>query len=460
MTASCGDLRDRLLEHIMQAQLFPRPGVAVLAVSGGPDSVALLDLMVAVREDLDLNLAVAHIDHGISAAASAAAPHVAELAQRYSLPYHSAALELGATASETLAREERYRALRDIQGQIAARYLVTAHQADDQAETVLYRLLKGTGVFGLAGIPQRGPDGLVRPLLPFTRRELEAWLEQRFSDPHGGPILLEDPANIDERHDRAWLRHAVMPLLEARLGADLETKLGRTAADAAADRRAWAALLRTLDSLEFRQEQGMVEVARAPLERYDKALSERLLRALALEVKCVLGPQRATRLREFAANSGSGRRFELGAGWIAELTFDCLRILRADPGRSLEGRTVAWGHGERGCTRWDGWEFAWQTEPARASRRSALSAWVTLGAGEIRAPQAGDKLVPLGGIGHRKVRRILMEARVPSHERPGYPVVVRGSDVIWIPGICRSAEALPRVGELAVRLDARATKHR
>ena len=422
----------------------------------------LLDLMASVASELDLDLAVAHVDHGISVDASAAEPRVSELARRYSLPFHVATLRLGATASETLAREQRYRALRNIQEKTAARYLVTAHQADDQAETVLYRLLKGTGVFGLAGIPQRGSNGLVRPLLPFTKTELAAWLEHRFPDPENRPFVFADPANMDERHDRAWLRHVVMPPLQARLGRDLEAKLARTAADAVADRRAWATLLRTLQPLEFRQQQGMVEVARAPLERYDKALSEMLLRALAREVKCVLGPQRAARLREFVTSSGSGRRFELGAGWEAELAFGHLRLLRVDRETPEAGlvRAMPWGQGRRGCTRWEDWEFEWFTQPAEETRRHALTTWVTPGPGEIRVPQSGDRMVPLGGVGHRKVRRIMMEARVPARDRQEYPVVVRGGDVIWIPGICRSAEAVPQIGELAVRLDARETKRR
>jgi len=457
MTVPGADLRARLLAHIRSSRLFPQPGVALLAVSGGVDSVALLDLLASLAPELELLPAVAHVDHGISAEAGAAAPRVAEWAGRYSLPCHVERLQLGPAASETLARDERYRALRRIQARVAARYLVTAHQADDQAETVLYRLLRGTGVFGLAAIPQRGPQGLVRPLLPFGRRELAEWLDERFPDPEGRPILFEDPANADQRHDRVWVRKAVMPVLRDRLGPDLERKLARTAADARADRRAWAAWLRTAPELEFRQEPGRVEVARAPLARYDKVLSEALLRALARELSCVLGPKRAAKLREFVVRSSSGRRFQLGAGWEAELTFERLCISRADrqgiePDRK---RAVTWGEAKQGCVWWLDWEFTWSTQTAADTRRVAMTTWVTQGPGEIRAPEAGDRIVPLGGVGRRKVRRMLMEARIPARERQSYPVLVRGGDVIWIPGVCRSAVSVPKAGRVAVRLEAR-----
>jgi len=453
-----GDLRARLLDHIRSSGLFREPGLALLAVSRGADSIALLDLMAALAPELDLELAVGHVDHGISEAAAAAVPLVADLARRYSLPYSVEALQLGPDAGETLARTERYRALRKIQDDIGAKYLVTAHQADDQAETVLFRVLRGTGVFGLSAIPTQGPRGLVRPLLPFTRAELSTWLLTKFPDPQSRPLVFEDPANSDERYDRVWLRRTVMPLLRARLGADLDQMLAQTARDAATDRQAWASLLRASTELEFSCGVRLVEVARAPLQRYDKVLSEGLLRALAREVGCVLGPRRAARLREFVNGSASGRRLQLGAGWEAELSFDRLRILAANRDELMtDDPQITWGETESGCVRWADWEFTWHTAKADVTRRSAQTTWVTMGPGEIRSPLAGDRMIPLGGVGRRKVRRILMEARIPARERQFHPVVVRGPDIIWIPGICRSTEAIPGIGEKAIRLDARAT---
>ena len=453
-----GDLREKLLDHIRSSGLFEEPGLALLAVSGGADSIALLDLMVALAPELDLELTVGHVDHGISEAAAAAVPHIEDLAKRYLLPCTVEVLQLGPKAGETLARTERYRALRKIQDDVGARYLVTAHQADDQAETVLYRVLRGTGVFGLSAIPARGPRGLVRPLLPFTRDQLLTWLHRQFPDPQSRPFVFEDPANIDERHDRVWLRRTVMPLLRARLGVDLDQKLAQTARDAATDRQAWASLLRASPELEFSRGARLVEVARAPLQRYDKVLSEGLLRALAREVGCVLGPRRAARLRAFVTGSTSGRRLQLGAGWEAELSFGRIRILAANRDEFTSERPrLSWGETESGCVRWADWEFTWHTANADATRRDAQTTWVTLGPGEIRLPRAGDRMVPLGGVGRRKVRRILMEARIPAGERQYYPVVVRGPDIIWIPGICRSSEAIPRIGEEAIRLDARST---
>lgn len=108
------DLSARLLEQVRSAGWFPEPGRALLAVSGGPDSVALLDLMHAIAGDLHLTLAVAHVDHGILPESSALGAQVAEIAARYGVPFHLRTLRLGAGTSETRARRERYRALREL----------------------------------------------------------------------------------------------------------------------------------------------------------------------------------------------------------------------------------------------------------------------------------------------------------------------------------------------------------
>src|SRR5437660_1526314 len=205
-------LLERLRAHLDRARLFPAPGSAVLAVSGGPDSVALLDLMLAVARERGLSLVVAHADHGIRADSRTVGQSVGELARRSGLPFELGELELGPGATETAARRARYAWLALVQGRHAARYLVTAHHADDQVETILLRVLKGSGPAGLAGMPARGRGGIVRPLLPFSRAELAVHVAER------GLAFHDDPANRDPRHLRSWLRVTLLPQLVRRVG--------------------------------------------------------------------------------------------------------------------------------------------------------------------------------------------------------------------------------------------------
>ena len=440
-------LPTRVLAHIREHRLFPEPGIAFVAVSGGPDSVALLDLMSDMSPQLGLSLGVAHVDHGIQSDSPTVRQSVAALAKKYALPFESAELKLGPDASETAARRARYAWLRDVQEQRGAKYIVTAHHEDDQIETIVLRGLRGSAPAGLAGIAARGRGGLVRPLLPFTHNELLAYVAER------GLPVYDDPANRDPRHLRSWVRTTLLPLLNERLGTRLRRDVLAQGRHAASDRRAWDRMLDLIPELALRVQGASFTVARASVCGYDNALSVALLRAAARRVGFVLGPARARQLVAFAQRP-SGRHLPLGDGWSAEVAFDQLRVAHDAEHAvdcALERVSPA---GERGTARFGGFEIAWAPASAPAQiERATWTTWVDSDAWEVRPPARGDSLVPLGGVGHRPLRRLLMEARVPRSARPRYPVVSRGATILWVPGICRSAAGVPAPGTRAVRLD-------
>src|SRR3989442_819666 len=303
-------LSDRLRTHITRARLFPRPGTAIVAVSGGADSVALLALLHGVASVFGLELVVAHIDHGIQPGSGDVGKGARRLAEQYGLPFELGELHLGPDATETGARRARYAWLREVKRRRRARYLVTAHHRDDQIETILLRVLRGSGTARLAGI-----------------------------------------------------------------------------------------------------------AARERLRRYDATVAVALLRAAARRVGLVLGPKRARTLLALAAGS-SGRRAPLGSGWVAEAAFDRLRIshgVKASPDQVVASA-------EQGGARFGGYQVEWRPEPAPAKvERSGWTTWLPATGWELRPPKAGDRLIPLGGVGRRPLRRLLMEARVPRGERAAYP---------------------------------------
>src|SRR2546428_7786685 len=232
-------------------RLSPAPGPAVLAVSGGGDSVALLDLMRAVAPGRGLSLVVAHADHGIQTDSRLVGEAVSRLAQSCGVAFELGELPLGSDATETAARRARYAWLAVVRQAHAARYLVTAHHSDDQIETILLRLLRGSGPAGLAGMPARARGGLVRPLLAFTHNDLVEYVAARRLPVH------DDPANRDPKHLRSWVRTVLLPLLSARLGAGVRDDLARAGRAAARERCAWDRVLRHLPDLELRlQEDG------------------------------------------------------------------------------------------------------------------------------------------------------------------------------------------------------------
>ncbi|HKR56454.1 MAG TPA: tRNA lysidine(34) synthetase TilS, partial [Gemmatimonadales bacterium] len=237
-------LSERFLAHVTSHRLFAKPGKALVAVSGGPDSLALLALLHDAREQLGLDLVVAHVDHGIQEASGQVAKSLRGYAEKWGIPFELGELHLGPDATETEAREARYAWLRDTRKRLNARYIVTAHHQDDQVETILLRVLRGSAPTGLAGIAAKSRGGLVRPLLPFSKAEIE-----RLPTPDGFRPF-QDPANRDPRHLRSWVRTTLLPLITDRLGDRARSDLLSLGRHASRDARAWSALPELLPELD------------------------------------------------------------------------------------------------------------------------------------------------------------------------------------------------------------------
>jgi len=419
-------------------------GPALVAVSGGPDSVALLDLLFRCRDLHRQDLVVAHVDHGIHPDSGQVAQVVKALAESFGLTFHVGTLNLGSSAGETKARTERYAWLEALRRRLGARIVYTAHHADDQVETVLMRVLAGSGPAGLAGM-SASHNHVVRPLLPFSRAELAQHLAE------AGLTAWLDPANADRRHLRSWLRGDVLPALRQRLP-DIDAKLLGTSRQAARDRAAWDAVLDVMPDLDLRTETAGISVAAVSLGRYDSPLAQALILAVARRARCQLGPARLSRVVRLLQVGTSGTRVPLGGDWMAELAFGRLRLCR-------QGSSIVPGllelEGERGEATWGSWRFRWTPDLAPEHQtRIGLTAWFSSDSLLVRAWSPGEKLKPLGATGRRLVVRCFQEMRVPRSRREYWPVVAQQQEIIWIPGVCRSDVQLPSHGSEAVRVDA------
>jgi tRNA(Ile)-lysidine synthase len=434
------DLADRFRAHL--ASLALPSGPALVAVSGGLDSVVLLDLLH--RTELPgRELVVAHADHGIHRESAMVARRVATFASALGLRCEVERLGLGAGAGETSAREARYGWLFALRARLGAALVFTAHHADDQAETVLMRALQGSGPGGLAGIAAVS-GVLVRPLLPFRRQELA-----RYAREHGLPVWI-DPANSDPTHLRSWIRCDLLPAIRKRLP-DVDEHLRRLSTQAARERAALDAVLDLLPGLEPRAEEGGISVAAAPLAAYDSALAQTVIIAAARRSGLPMGPERAARAWHLALTGASGREAPLGGGWRAELAFGRLRIVRAAAEPAGGVLPLA---GRRGEGRWGGWRIAWRPDRApERQERSSHTAWFSADELVVRPWLPGEMVRPLAGAGRRLVVRCFQEARVPRRSRAEWPVLAAPEVVVWIPGVCRSDALLPPPGAEALRVD-------
>jgi tRNA(Ile)-lysidine synthase len=190
----------------------------VVACSGGVDSVVLADAVCALAASHlpDVSVTIAHLDHGLREDGVLDFELVKKLAEKLGVPFKGKRIELGKTHDtggiEEKARNERYAFLAEVAEKCGADAVLTGHHADDQVETVLFRLLRGTGITGLAGIPETREIAVgvrvVRPLLIFTRKEIAAYAGEK------GLAFREDSTNLDTRFQRNRIRRELVPMLE------------------------------------------------------------------------------------------------------------------------------------------------------------------------------------------------------------------------------------------------------
>jgi len=270
------ELREFSTRHAMFA---PGDRVAV-AVSGGADSVALLLLLVEVAGELGLQLSVAHFDHRWRPESGADAAWVGELAAKLGLPFY---LERGEPARsgnlEQQSRLLRYAFFKRLQGQGVADKAATAHTRDDQAETVLLRVLRGAGTRGLAGILPIRDGFIVRPLLRVARVELRPLLDQR------GQSWRQDATNLDLRFRRNLLRAQVMPRLRAEFNPALEERLAALAEVQRAEEVFWSDYLGPLLEAASESMPLGLRLRCEPLRRLPLAVRRRLVRLAMARVQ-------------------------------------------------------------------------------------------------------------------------------------------------------------------------------
>lgn len=399
--------------------------------------------MDAISGDHDLELVVAHLDHGIHPESATVARRVEDLARRLGLSFVSKRLELGPDATETAARSARMKWLDQVRKQVGANYIFLAHQADDQAETILMRLLRGSGPAGLASMPARRV-ALVRPLLAFSRQAIV-----RYANAHRLE-WWEDPANRDSRHLRSWIRSEVLPQLASRLP-DVGSRIRAAGQHAGLDRTAWSAALETWPGLDLSRVSGVSSLNWTVLSSLPEALQIALLQTLARRAGITPGPKRIRSALRTLERGQSGATADLGRGWSLERSFDRLRILGAAVDPSVETVAIA---GTSGELDWGGFQVRWSAENAPPTQpRDGDTAWFIPGTLVLRSWQAGDRLSPLGGRGHRLAVRCFQDARVPSSERRRWPILEGAGELAWIPGVCRSNRLVPEAGSPALRVD-------
>lgn len=194
---------------VRERELVSSGDHVLVACSGGPDSIALLHVLHHLRRELRITLCAASVDHGLRPESASEVEQVGALASSLGVPFLSARIEVPTqgVSLQAKARELRYGALQELASSQSAKSIAVGHTQDDQAETVLSRILRGTGIRGLSGIEPRRADGVIRPLFDCRREDVRAYAVSR------ALTFFEDPSNHQRSFERVRIRHEVLPVL-------------------------------------------------------------------------------------------------------------------------------------------------------------------------------------------------------------------------------------------------------
>jgi tRNA(Ile)-lysidine synthase len=421
------DMLERVATTISRYNMLAPDSRVIVAASGGPDSICLLH---ALRELKIRVVGIAHVNHKLRGEASEADERfVGVMAREMELPFHSTVAPCGEGNLEQTARRARRAFFQDLIGRGLAQKIALGHTRDDQAETVLFRILRGSGLAGLAGILPVTAEGIIRPLLDVTRGEVHTFLRER------GILWREDSSNQETRFARNRIRQELLPRLKQDWNPGLTASLAHLADLAYGEELWWAGEIARLARQMFTRSPGALEVSARELSQLPRAVARRLLRHAIRLTKGNLYGVQFSHIEHVLELPESGGKAEL-PGIHAIRSFDWLRL--AVPGQMrqnpLEGEVPV--PGRRISP--DGNSMICldlirrkQRADACATLKSDLYFAAIPERLVLRGWKPGDRYCPVGHTNDRKLKELFQRERIPSWRRPFWPILCCGDKILW-----------------------------
>ncbi len=430
-------LYEKVLRTIKEHNLLEEGDSVICAVSGGADSMCLLTLMKQLSLDMKLRVVAANLNHSLRGAeGDGDSQYVETVCEIRGIPFYGKKLDIGAIAKakgltvEEAGREERYKFFAEVSESLGGAKIATGHNLGDNAETIVFRLVRGSGAKGLCGIRYKRGN-IIRPLLDVSRSEIEEYLVEN------AVMWREDSTNAELNYTRNKIRHSIIPRLEEINKGAVEKIVG-CARSLSEDESYLSELADKLlsSALVDKDEYSTSAILAAPAPIAKRAAARLLEDWGAKDID----REKINSLLEFCSKP-SGKRMDINADvYVLRSFYTILRQSR----ESERGFSYMLRPGQR--VKHEEWEinlYLTDSPPKSSKTTAVFDAAQLFGIFNVRSRRDGDKIKLRGTDGSKKLKDLFIEMKIPQNRRSCIPIVAKGDEIIFVPPLRKTPRYAP-----------------
>mgnify|MGYP000852373627 FL=1 len=437
-------MKTKVLKTIREYNLIEDKDNIVVGVSGGPDSMTLLYVLLDIKKEIHMNIYVAHVNHGVRGKeADEDEEYVRKISKSLGLPFYSKRIDMEGYAkenklsSEEAGRKLRYEFFREILSSVGGGKIAVAHNKNDQAETLLMRFLRGTGIDGLKGMEYKKGD-IIRPLLDISRKEIEAYVSER----HIQTRL--DKTNLEPIYNRNKIRLELIPYIEKNFNPNIIETLSRTSKVMMLDSSfledySWKIYYEIVKV----QNESSIILDKGLFLKQDKSIMQRVIRNSILKINGSLQGFTERHISDIVnlfKDNTTGKSIDLLNGIVAKTSYDRLII---EKGQNVEKKSLNYKLNIGGTTNIEEFNLSLETtvlpiEKFKINFNNRFIKYFDYDKIEgnlfVRNRLKGDKFVPFGMKGKKKLKDLFIDEKVPKEDRDTIPLIADEENIIWVVG--------------------------
>lgn len=418
----------------------------VVGLSGGPDSVCLLNLLVSIKEEFNLKLAAVHINHMLRGdAANEDEEFCLKLCKELDVDFFSERIDVNKyskennLSSETAGREVRYNTFNKIMYQKGFNKIATAHNANDQAETIIMRMMRGTGLEGLCGIPVIRENRYIRPILFMERKDIEAYCEE---------IEIEariDKSNLERIYSRNKVRLDIIPYMKDNFNIDVISAINRMSILLQEDNEYILSEVETIYK-ENVQKDERSSLIKNDIFKLNNSIKKRIIRRV---IKDICGNKYDIEMKHIEdiiqlSRNKTGKQIDLPNNVVAINEYGDIRVKLRDVNELIEEKQHVLSKEKilHNKIQFNSYIVEFNVTESdnkwKYSNNSLIKHFdfdKINGNIIIRYRKNGDKIIPLGLNGSKKVKDVFIDMKIPKEKRDFIPIVEFGGDIAWIVGV-------------------------